>query len=71
VLDNAPNNQTKDGKDKTVHDKINMVVQEIQGEHLINYHAEDFASLFPVWPIIEFVITPSCASKYVQMNQCE
>jgi hypothetical protein len=32
------------------------------------YHVEDFAGLYPVWPIIEFSMAPSGASKDKRMN---
>jgi hypothetical protein len=32
------------------------------------YHVEDFAGLYPVWPIIEFSMAPTGASKDERMN---
>jgi hypothetical protein len=32
------------------------------------YHVEDFAGLYPVWPIIKFSMAPSGASKDERMN---
>ncbi len=39
------------------------------GGHLIEFHIEDFASLFPVWPIVELTLAPSGASKDKRMTQ--
>ncbi len=32
------------------------------------YHVEDFAGLYPVWPIIEFSMAPTGTSKDERMN---
>ena len=37
--------------------------------HKTNFHVEDFAGLFPVWPIIEFSLAPSGTSKDERMMQ--
>ncbi len=35
----------------------------------IEFHSEDFAGLFPVWPIVEFALTPSGTSKIKRKTQ--
>ena len=48
---------------KVIHNKTNKVLKEIKGDHYIEFHIKDFAGLFPVWPIVEFALTPSGTSK--------
>ncbi len=58
-----------EGKGKVIHNKTNKVLKEMTGDHYIEFHVEDFASLFPVWPIVELALAPSDASKDKRMNQ--
>ncbi len=39
------------------------------GGHLMEFHVEDFAGLFPVRPIVELALAPSGASKDERMTQ--
>jgi hypothetical protein len=58
-----------EGKGKVIHDKTNKVLKEMTGNHYIEFHVEDFASLFPLWLIEELAVAPSNASKDKRMNQ--
>ncbi len=57
------------GEDKVIHEKSHKVLKEMSGGHLTKLHIEDFAGLFPVWPIVEFALAPSGASKDERMTQ--
>ncbi len=62
-------NSLNEGKDKDIHDKSHKVLKEMTGGHLTKFHAKDFASLFPVWPIVKFALAPTGASKDKRMTQ--
>ncbi len=57
------------GDDRVIHDKSNKLLKEMIGRHLTELHVEDFAGLFPVWPIIKLALAPSGASKEERMTQ--
>jgi hypothetical protein len=52
-----------------IQDKSNKLLKEMMGGHLTEFHVEDFAGLFPVWPIVELALAPSGASKDERMTQ--
>jgi hypothetical protein len=53
-----------------IHDCSQMLLRVFKEDNTKEkcYHAEDFAGLYPVWPIIEFSMAPSGASKDERMN---
>jgi hypothetical protein len=57
------------GSDRVIHDKSNKLLKEMMGRHLTEFHVEDFAGLFPIWPIVKLTLAPSGASKDKRMTQ--
>jgi hypothetical protein len=55
--------------DRVIYDKYSKLLKEMMGRHLTEFHVKDFSSLFPVWPIVEFALAPSGASKDERMTQ--
>jgi hypothetical protein len=55
---------------KEVHDQSNMLfkVYSDDGMKETSYHVTDFAGLYPVWPIIEFLMAPTGEAKDNRMN---
>jgi hypothetical protein len=48
-LHEATNNQ----EDSVIHNKVNKLLKEVKNGHEVHsFYVEDFAGLFPVWPII-------------------
>jgi hypothetical protein len=56
-------NSLNNGKDKVIHNKTHKVLKEMTGDHYIEFRVEDFASLFPIWPIVEFPLPPPAPPK--------
>ncbi len=65
--DNASQNKTHI---KEVHDQSNMLFKEYSDDGMkeTSYHVTDFAGLYPVWPIIEFLMAPTGEAKDDRMN---
>jgi hypothetical protein len=57
------------GKGTLIHNKTNKVLKEMTGDHYIEFHIKDYASLFPVWWLVEMALAPSGTSKDKRMNQ--
>jgi hypothetical protein len=56
--------------DSVVHDRANKLLKEVKSGHeAYCYHVEDFAGLFPVWPIIELAMTPTGQTMDERMTQ--
>jgi hypothetical protein len=55
---------------KEVHDRSNMLfkVYSNNGMKATSFHVTDFAGLYPVWPIIEFLMAPTGEAKDNRMN---
>jgi hypothetical protein len=55
---------------KEVHDRSNMLFKGYSdnGMKATSYHVMDFAGLYPVWPIIEFLMAPTGEAKDNRMT---
>jgi hypothetical protein len=55
---------------KEVHDQSNMLFKEYSDDGMkeTSYHVTDFAGLYPVWPIIEFLMVPTGEAKDDRMK---
>ncbi len=55
---------------KEVHDQFNMLFKMYSDDGMkeTSYHVTDFAGLYPVWPIIEFLMAPTGEAKDDRMN---
>jgi hypothetical protein len=49
---------------------VNKLLKEVKSGHeAYSYHVEDFAGLFPVWPIIDLAMSPTGKTKDEWMTQ--
>jgi hypothetical protein len=55
---------------KEIHNCSNKLFKEYSdnGMKMASYHVTDFAGLYPVWPIIEFLMVPTGETKEDRMN---
>jgi hypothetical protein len=55
---------------KEIHDRSQLLLQVYSEDNMKEtcYHVEDFAGLYPIWPIIEFSMAPTGNSKDKRMN---
>ncbi len=52
-----------DDNHKEIHGKTHLVFKEMTQDHVTEYHVENYAGLFPIWPIVVVALSPSGASK--------
>jgi hypothetical protein len=73
----SPNSSLSDEDDcknepqvKEIHDRSNNLFKEYSNDGMktASYHVTDFAGLYPVWPIIEFLMAPTGNAKDDRMN---
>jgi hypothetical protein len=65
-----PHKATSEQEDSVIHDKANRLLKEVKiGHEVHGFYVEDFAGLFPVWPIIELAISPTGQTKDERMTQ--
>ncbi len=53
-----------------MHDRVNKLFREYSndGQKETSFHVANFAGLTPIWPIIEFSMVPTGATKDKRMN---
>jgi hypothetical protein len=65
-----PHKATSKQEDSVIHDKANRLLKEVKSGHEVHsFYIEDFAGLFPVWPIIELAMSPTGQTKDERMTQ--
>jgi hypothetical protein len=73
----SPNSSLSDKDDcknepqvKEIHDRSNKLFKEYSNDGMktASYHVTDFAGLYPVWPIIEFLMALMGNAKEDPMN---
>jgi hypothetical protein len=65
-----PHEATNEQGDSVIHDKTNKLLKEVKSGHEAHsFYVEDFAGLFPVWPIIELTMSPTGQTKDERMTQ--
>jgi hypothetical protein len=56
--------------DGVILDRANKLLREMKSGHEVDsYHVEDFAGLFPVWPIVKLAMSPTVQTKDERMTQ--
>jgi hypothetical protein len=61
---------TNKQEDSVIHNKVNKLLKEVKNRHEVHsFYVEDFAELFPVWPITELAMSPTGQTKDERMTQ--
>jgi hypothetical protein len=65
-----PHEATNEQEDSIIHDKANKLLKVVKSGHEVHsFYVEDFAGLFPVWPIIKLAMSPTGQTKDERMTQ--
>jgi hypothetical protein len=60
---------TSKQEDSVIHNKANKLLKEVKSGHEVHsFYVEDFAGLFPVWPIIELTMSLTGQTKDERMT---
>jgi hypothetical protein len=69
-METQPHKDTNNKGDGVAFDRANKLLREMKSGHEVDsYHVEDFAGLFPVWPIVELAMSPTSQTKDERMTQ--
>ncbi len=69
-METQPHKDTNDKDDGVILDRANKLLREMKSRHEVDsYHVEDFAGLFPVWPIVKLAMSPTGQTKDERMTQ--
>ncbi len=69
-IETQPHEDTNDKDDGVILNRVNKLLREMKSRHEVDsYHVEDFAGLFPVWPIVELAMSPTGQTKDERMTQ--
>jgi hypothetical protein len=69
-METQPHEDTNNKDDRVMLDRANKLLRAMKSGHEVDsYHVEDFSGLFPVWPIVKPVMSPTGQTKDERTTQ--